>query len=232
MQHQILYRPSYAMAVITLQPGERIDVEAGSMVAMTQGMQIKTMLNGNASGFFGKIFNFFVALARKLLGGETMMINRFSPPPGQPGQVYVAPAMTGDIMQYRLQPGRTILIQASSYLASMGNVQIGLKWGGLRTLFGGEGLFLLKARGDGELWLNSYGAIYEIDVNGSYVVDTGHIVAFEDSLQFKIRRVGGWKSTFFSGEGLVCEFHGTGKLWIQTRNLDQLVSWLRPALPA
>lgn len=232
MQHQILYKPSYAMAIVTLQPGESIDVEAGSMVAMTHGMKIKTMFNGNASGFFGKIWNFFVALSRKIFGGETMMINRYSPPEGQVGQVYVAPALTGDIIQHRVQPGRDIIIQGSSFLASVGNVKIKLKWGGLRSLFGGEGLVLLRATGDGELWVNSYGAIYEIDVNGSYIVDTGHIVAFENSLNYKIKRVGGWKSTFFSGEGLVMRFEGQGKLWIQTRNLGQLVHWLTPMLPS
>jgi uncharacterized protein (TIGR00266 family) len=231
MQHQILYKPSYAMAVVTLQAGEFIDVEAGSMVAMTHGMKIKTMLNGNASGFFGKIWNFFVALARKFLGGETMMINRYSPPEGQPGQIYVAPSVSGDIIQHRVQAGKNIIIQSSSYLASIGNVKVKLKWGGLRALFGGEGAFFLEAWGDGELWVNSYGAIYEIDVNGSYVVDTGHIVAFEDTLQFKIKKVGGWKSTLFSGEGLVCNFEGQGKLWIQTRNLGQLAAWLTPMLP-
>jgi uncharacterized protein (TIGR00266 family) len=232
MQQQILYKPSYAMAVVTLAAGESIDVESGSMVAMTHGMKIKTMLNGNASGFFGKIWNLFVAMMRKFLGGETMMINRYSPPEGQQGQIYVAPSLTGDIIQHKIQPGQTVIIQASSYLASIGDVQVKMKWGGLRALFGGEGLFLLQATGNGELWVNSYGAIYEIDVDGSYIVDTGHIVCFEDSLEFKIKRVGGWKSTLFSGEGLVCEFKGKGKLWIQTRNLGQLVSWLSPMLPA
>jgi len=232
MQQQILYKPSYAMAVVTLAANESIDVEAGSMVAMTHGMKIKTMLNGNSSGFFGKIWNFFSALAKKIMGGETMMINRYTPPPGQSGQVYVAPSLTGDIIQHKIQPGMKLIIQATSFLASVGDVKIKLKWGGLRSLFGGEGLFLLQAVGNGEIWVNSYGAIYEIDIQGSYVVDTGHIVAFEESLDFKIKKVGGWKSTFFSGEGLVCEFKGNGKLWIQTRNLGQLVTWLTPMLPA
>jgi len=232
MQHQILYKPSYAMAVVTLAANESIDVEAGSMVAMTHGMKVKTMLNGNSSGFFGKIWNFFVALMRKLLGGETMMINHYTPPEGQSGQIYVAPSLTGDIIQHKIEPGQKIIIQASSFLASVGDVKVKMKWGGFKSLFGGEGVFLLQAEGNGEVWVNSFGAIYEIDVQGSYIVDTGHIVAFQDSLDFKIRKVGGWKSTLFSGEGLVCEFHGNGKLWIQTRNLGQLVSWLTPMLPA
>lgn len=232
MQSQILYGPSYAMAVVTLAANESIDVEAGSMVAMTHGMQIKTMLNGNASGFFGRFFKFFSALFKKILGGETMMINRYTPPAGQTGQIYVAPSLTGDIIKHRIEPGKRLIIQGTSYLASVGDVKIKLKWGGLRSLFGGEGLFLLQAVGDGEVWVNSYGAIYEIDVQGSYIVDSGHIVAFEDTLNFKIKKVGGWKSTFFSGEGLVCHFHGTGKLWIQTRNLGQLAQWLTPMLPA
>jgi len=97
---------------------------------------------------------------------------------------------------------------------------------------GGEGLFLLSATGAGDLFINAYGGIREIDLNGSFIVDTGHIVAFEDSLTFNVKKVGSWKSTLFSGEGLVCEFSGKGKLWIQTRNLSALVAWLRPMLPA
>ena len=107
-----------------------------------------------------------------------------------------------------------------------------LKFGGLKTLLGGEGLFLLRASGTGNLFINAYGGIRELDLAGPFIVDTGHIVAFEESLSFNVKKVGGWKSTLLSGEGLVCEFNGKGKLWIQTRNVGAMVSWLRPMLPA
>jgi uncharacterized protein (TIGR00266 family) len=105
------------------------------------------------------------------------------------------------------------------------------KWGGARTFFGGEGLFMMKASGTGEVICNAFGAIHPVQVAGKFIVDTGHIVAFESSLTFKVKRVGGWFSTFFSGEGLVCEFTGNGTLWMQSRNPAEFGRLLGSMLP-
>jgi len=70
-----------------------------------------------------------------------------------------------------------------------------------------------------------------IDVAGQYVVDTGHIVAFTEGLQYQVGRIGGYKSLFFSGEGLVCRFTGTGRVWIQTRKLGAFSNWVYPFRP-
>ena len=92
-------------------------------------------------------------------------------------------------------------------------------------------LFLIKCSGQGDLWFNTYGAMIPIDVTGQYVVDTGHIVAFTEGLQYQIGRIGGYKSLFFSGEGLVCRFTGTGRVWIQTRKLGAFSNWIYPFRP-
>ena len=89
-------------------------------------------------------------------------------------------------------------------------------------------MFLLKASGVGDLFISSYGAVHPVQVQGTYTVDTGHIVAFQETLQYSIRKVGGLKSLFFSGEGLVCEFSGHGMLWLQTRNPTTLASFMHP----
>ena len=81
---------------------------------------------------------------------------------------------------------------------------------------------------DGDLWIASYGAIHIEQVSGSYVVDTTHIVAFDESLTYKVRSVGGMKSLFLSGEGMVCEFSGTGRVWFQTRSASSLAEFLHP----
>jgi uncharacterized protein (TIGR00266 family) len=106
-----------------------------------------------------------------------------------------------------------------------------VRFGGLRTLFGGEGLVLLECVGDGDVFVNSYGGITEVPVNGKFIVDTGHIVAFDATLDFRVRSIGGIKSFLFSGEGLVCEFSGRGTVYVQSRNLDALVGWITPLLP-
>jgi uncharacterized protein (TIGR00266 family) len=214
------------MLGVGLGPGEQVMVEAGSMVSMSADMQIDTKLN--ATG--GLIRGLIGAIGRKFLGGETMFINTFTA--GQNGgQIMIAPALSGDIIHFPLKGGG-LVIQASSFLASSPGIGIKVKFGGLKTLFGGEGLFLLGAQGQGDLFINAYGGIREIPLNGSFIVDTGHIVAFEESLTFNVKKVGGWKSTLLSGEGLVCEFNGQGKLYIQTRNVGALVGWLTPMLPA
>jgi uncharacterized protein (TIGR00266 family) len=124
-----------------------------------------------------------------------------------------------------------VYIQGSSFLCSGPGINTTTKFGGIRSLLGGEGLFLLKAEGNGDLFLSAYGAILPIHVESSYMVDTGHIIAFEDTLDYSIRRVGNWKSTIFSGEGLVTEFTGKGTVWIQTRVPSGFIRWLIRLLP-
>ncbi len=86
--------------------------------------------------------------------------------------------------------------------------------------------------GSGTVFLSSFGGIYRKELrNERFIVDTGHMVAFSEGLNFKVKRVGGLKSTLFSGEGLVAEFYGTGTLYIQTRSMDDFVGWLVPYLP-
>ncbi|MCU0431460.1 MAG: TIGR00266 family protein, partial [Cytophagaceae bacterium] len=106
------------------------------------------------------------------------------------------------------------------------DVTVDSKWQGFKGFFSGEGLFLLKCSGMGDLWFNSYGGIIPIDVTDSLVVDTGHIVAFTEGLSYRVTTLGGYKSFFFSGEGLVCKFEGQGRVWIQTRKVFPLVGFL------
>lgn len=226
MQFAIKYQPSYSLLGVQLAANEQVLVEAGSMVGMSADMAIDTKLS--VSG--GLIKGLISAVARKFLGGETMFVNIFTAGP-QGGNVLIAPALNGDIIHFPMSGG-SMMIQASSFLASHPGLNVKLKFGGLKSLFGGEGLFLMRAEGQGDLFINAYGGIRELDLNGPFIVDTGHIVAFEESLTFDVKKVGGWKSTILSGEGLVCEFNGKGKLWMQTRNVGGLVGWLRPMLPA
>jgi uncharacterized protein (TIGR00266 family) len=143
----------------------------------------------------------------------------------------LSPAMVGDVMDIELKK-RPIFVQASSFLAATPDVVVQLVWGGWSMLFSGEGAFFLKCTGKGgHLLMNSFGAIEEIEIDGAYAVDTGHLVAYQGKLEYKIRRAGGWKSTLLSGEGLVLEFTGKGRIWLQTRNMGSLISWITPQLP-
>jgi uncharacterized protein (TIGR00266 family) len=230
MQQMIKYEPSFSMLQLALAPGEVVIAEAGSMVARSSNVQMEVKLNaGKNAGFFGKLKAIMIALLRKVIGGETFFVNHFSSPQG--GFVWLAPSLSGGIKHIPLQ-NSTMMFSAGSYLASSGDIDLKMRWGGLRAILSKEGAFFVEARGTGEVWVTSYGAIEEVYCNGSYIVDNGHIVGFDSNLTFNIKSAGGGLLGFMaSGEGLVCEFQGQGRILIQTRNTSSLVSWLTPMLP-
>lgn len=220
MQYQISHKPSFSLLKLRLDSGQSIKSEAGVMVYMSSGMGVETKMG---SGFFS-------ALARKFFGGESFFFNTYTAP-SSGGEIGLAPDLPGDIVDLDLG-GKSIFVQSGSYLASDSGIQVVSKFGGIRSLLGGEGLFLLEISGIGKLFLSSYGAIVPIQVQGNYTVDTGHIVAFENSLQFKVGKAGGnWKSTLLGGEGLVANFSGNGTLWIQSRVPSSFIGWLTKLLP-
>lgn len=221
MQYQIQYSPSYSLGIISLNPGEAIQAEGGAMVSMTDTIKMTTAAQGGM----------FAGLRRSMLGGESFFINTFVAE--APGEVTIAPALPGDIVGIELQ-NQTIFVQSGSFLAATAGITTDTKWGGAKGFFSREGLFLLRCTGTGTLWASSYGAIRQIDIGpamGGYVVDTGHMVAFDETVQYNVQRVGGWKQTLFSGEGLICRLGGHGRFYLQTRSPDALIDWLVPKLP-
>jgi uncharacterized protein (TIGR00266 family) len=230
VRHEITHGPSFAMLRVDLAPGQTLIAEAGAMVARNSqvGMQVK-MNAGPGAGFFAKLKALFIALIRRYVGGETFFVNHFSAP--SPGSVWVAPTMSGQVTHRRMQ-GETLLLSTGAYLASTGNVELRLKFGGLKSLLAKEGAFFLQVSGHGDLWFTSYGGVTPIDVNGTFIVDNGHLVGYEGNLNFNIRSAGGGlMGLFASGEGLVCEFQGQGRIYIQSRNVGALVGWLTPLMP-
>ncbi len=221
MQTDILYRPSFSLAVVKLSPNEVIRTEAGAMVSMSPNLTVETQARGGVLS----------SLARSVLGGESFFINTYTAP-SEGGEITLAPALPGDIISTTLS-GSTLLVQSGSYLASSDGITVDTKWGGAKTFFGGEGLFMLRVSGSGTLIMSSYGAIHTITLapNQKYIVDTSHLVAFDEGIGYQIKAVGGLKSTLFSGEGLVVELTGPGTVAIQTRSERALLSWIIPRLP-
>ena len=218
MRHEIHNKPDFASLHVWLDNGEQIVTEAGAMMSMSGDLDLQTNMKGGLMG-----------AAKRALGGESIFMNTYTAQ--KDGQrLDVAPSAPGDIFHEPMNGG-ALMVQSGSYLCSTTGIEVDSKWGGARTFFGGEGLFMLRCSGQGDLWMSSYGAIHLVNVEGTYVVDTSHIVAFEDGLTFNVKKVGGLKSLFFSGEGLVCEFSGRGRLWIQTRNASSLAGFLHPFRP-
>ena len=224
MKTTVEFDPSYAMLTVDLNPGEIIKAEPGAMV-LQEGVEMNT--GGGGGGLFGGF--------KRMLGGESFFINTFTAEAGG-GRVSLAPSSPGDIRSFDLQPGRNIFIQSGSFLACTGNVQTDSKFQGFRGAFSGESLFFIRAfatEGAGTVFYNSYGAIKEVAVEPGkeLVVDTGHLVAFNEDVDYSIGKVGGIRSLIAGGEGLVMKFRGDGHVWIQTRNLASLADKLVPFLP-
>jgi uncharacterized protein (TIGR00266 family) len=220
MQVEISSGPAFAFGEITLPAGGAVRVEAGAM-AMTRGdVQMATSTQGG-----------FLKGLKRSFGGESFFVNDFSSATG--GVVAVAAALPGDMSLVTLDGTGALMVQSGSWIASETSVDVDAKWGGGKTFFSGEGLILLRCTGRGELLMSAYGAIrsYALAPGETMTVDTGHVVAFDETVQYAVRKAGSWKSTILGGEGLVTDFTGPGRLWLQTRSSSDLIGWIQSKLP-
>ncbi|WP_320672785.1 TIGR00266 family protein [Patulibacter defluvii] len=221
MEIAIRHAPSFAAARLTLAGGEALNAESGAMMATSAGVEVESKMRGGLKGAF----------KRGILGGESLFVSTFTAP-AQGGWVDVAARLPGDLLV--LDVDGAVNLARGAYLAAEEGVTIDAKWGGFKNLVGGEGGFLVRAEGRGQLLTAAYGAIdvLELGAGESVVVDSGHMVAYEEGVEFSLRKVtSGLIQSVKSGEGFVFEFRGPGRVWIQTRNPGQLVSWLTAELP-
>lgn len=217
MQSTQHFNPSFGMLEIKMEPGDKISSESGAMVGMDPSIVLETKARGGILS----------SLKRKVLGGESFFVNTFTCQK-ESGTLYLAPNISGSVQTHEMK-GEPVYLQSGAYLASTGDITVDAKWGGAKTFFSREGLFVLQASGTGTLYFNSFGGIHKVELsNQSYIVDTGYLVGWTSGLQHQVTKVGGLKSFFFSGEGLVCRLSGTGTVWVQTRNPDGLAAFLHP----
>lgn len=221
--YEIEHAPAYASLRLHLKPNQTVLVESGGMAAMDSGIKMKSKVKGGLMKGLGR-----------MLGGESLFLSEFTAAE-KAGDLYISPGVPGDISHYYLN-GNGLMVQSSGFVAASPTVEIDTKFQGFKGFFSGESLFLLKTTGTGDIWFSSYGAIVEIPVAGDYVVDTGYIVAFEDTLSYSVEMLGGLsfkglRTGILGGEGLVCRFRGEGRLWVQSRKLTTLINFLNPFRP-
>lgn len=219
---EIHYQGAFALAVVSLQPDQAISAEAGAMVSMSANIDLESQMKG---GVFGAL--------KRAVGGESAFVSTFTSR-GGPGEVTFAPGSPGDIAGIEMS-NQTFMVQSSSYLAGDTSLVVDTKFGGAKSFFGGEGLFVLQVSGAGLLLVSSFGAIHRktLRPGEKYVVDTGHLVAWEGHMQYNLRKAAaGFFKSVLSGEGMVAEFNGPGEILIQTRNLAAFAGLLKRYLPA
>src|ERR1700704_435819 len=220
-RYEVQHQPAFSLAVLSLQPEQSIMAEAGAMVSMSANVELQSQMKG---GLLGAL--------KRAAGGESAFVSTFTAR-GGPGEVTLAPGTPGDIAAIEMN-NQSFFVQSSSYLAGDAGLNVDTKWGGAKTFFSGEGLFVLLVQGQGLLLVSSFGAIHRktLQPGERYVVDTGHLVAWEGTTQYTLRKAAaGFFRSMVSGEGIVAEFSGPGEILIQTRNLAALAGLLKPFFP-
>jgi uncharacterized protein (TIGR00266 family) len=221
MNVTIKHQPAYSLAVVALGANETIKVEPGAMVSHSDGLTTETKAEG---GFLGGL--------KRMVAGESFFQNTWKAP-AQGGEITLAPSLPGDMITLQIA-GAEFLLRSGAYVASEIGVTMDASWGGAKGFFGSGGLILLKVSGSGKVVAATYGAIEErtLAPGQRYIVDTGHIVGFDATVQFAVQKSGGWKSTILGGEGLVCQLTGPGRVLMQSRSEEAFLGWLLPKIPS
>lgn len=215
MQFEIHGNPDYGDLEVQLAAGDTILTESGAMNRMSGRLSVGSQLMGGL----------FRSLIRKVLGGESLFLAEYSATGA--ASLGFSPKLPGTILHRKLN-GDSFFLTGGSFLACTPGVDLNMRFGGVKAFFSKEGAFFIECTGTGDVFYNSYGAVVEREVDGNLIVDNGHLVAWEPSLDYEIKTVGGLKQTLFSGEGLVMKFRGKGKILLQSRHLGGVVNWLRP----
>jgi len=222
MEVSLRQNPSFSVARLGLSGGEAVRVESGGMMAMSPDVNLSAKAEGGV----------LKSLKRAALGGESLFVSTYTAPAGG-GFVDVAARLPGDITSYTVSEPTALFISRGCWLANESSVELDTKWGGFRNLFGSEGGFILRAGGAGKVVFACYGALEEwnLAAGEKVTVDSGHMVAYEGSVSMSVRKAtGGVVQMFKSGEGLVLDFEGPGRLWVQTRNPNELLGWISATL--
>lgn len=219
MEYQIKYSPAYALLEVSLDPKEVIVAESGAMVYMSPQIAVKTRKREKKS--------LWKSIKTTVLGAESFFVNEYIAEKG-PGKVGFVPAPVGDIKPFEVKAGKGFILQKSAYVASTIDVHLDTEWQGFKKGLFGQSLFMLKVSGEGQLFVNAFGAIDHHSLKGgeSLIVDNFHLVAFDDTCKYDVKKFGGLKSTILGGEGLVTEIKGPGEVYIQTKNIREFTDWL------
>ncbi len=215
MKLKIEGKPVFAYANIELEPGETLFAEPDAMSSMSADLDMNSQFNGG----------FLIGLIKKFFGGESLFINQFKNNTNQTLNLYLTQATPGDVVVKELN-GESYCLQHGAYIASEKEVKLGVKWAGIGSFLGGEGLFKLVVSGYGKVIFGAYGGIVEKEINGEFIVDSGHLVAYEPNMTLSAQLSGGIFSSLLGGEGLVTRVNGKGKIYLQTRNLSSLAKWI------
>ena len=213
------------VAICSLEPGESMITERGSMAWMSPNMKMETTSGGGVGKALGRMF-----------AGETLFQNRYTAM-GGPGTIAFASSFPGSILPFTITPGQGMIVQKSGFLASEAGVSLSvyLQRKFSSGLFGGEGFIMQRLSGEGIAFIEIDGHVKEYDLAAgeSLIVDTGYLAAMTESCSMEIVTVPGVKNMLFGGEGIFnTVVKGPGKIYLQTLPISAVAGSLRPFFPA
>lgn len=215
---------SFPIVICTLQKGETMKDESGAMAFMTSGVKMDTSTGGGLLKGLGRA-----------LAGDSLFLNFFTAE-SDGEQVGFSSYTPGKIIPLKLDETKSIIGQKSSFLAAEETIDINVYFKknlGV-GLFGGEGFILQKFTGNGMVFLEIDGEVIErkLEPGEKIYIDSGHIAAMDESVDFDIERVKGAKNMLFGGEGLfLATITGPGRVWIQTMPISKLAEAIIPYIP-
>jgi uncharacterized protein (TIGR00266 family) len=224
MDIDVQERGAFGWALVKLSPGERFVSEAGALFRISDNIDFDVTTKSRGSGGF-------LSGIKRMLASESFFFSTYTCA-DTPGEVGLAPTLQGEVRLIECDGRSNWLTTGGSYLGSTEDLEIDTQFQGIKGMLSGESLSFLSIQGQGHLLVNAFGQITEIDVEDALTVDTGHVVAFEDSLEYSVSKAGGsWIQSFLTGEGLVLKFSGRGKIYVQSHNPTEFGQTLGPMLP-
>jgi len=213
------------VARLHLKSGQEVYAEAGRMVYKTANVQWDTRMTGATLG------EKLLGALRRTFTGESLFVTYFHA--NGDGEVGFAGNYPGKIQVFDLAPGESILAQRDAFLCAQPSVQLTIAL--VKKLgvgfFGGEGFILERLTGPGAVFIHAGGDFVEFDLQPGETlqVDTGCIVAFQESVNYDIQLAGGIKTAIFGGEGLfLATLTGPGKVIVQSMTLQKMRRELAP----
>lgn len=212
------------VVICKLQAGEAVFTESGGMGWMTPNMEMSTNMEGGLLG----------GLARKL-SGESLFMTTYTCRSGV-GTIAFPSSFPGNILEFNLQTGQSIICQKKAFLCAERSVQLQIHF--RRNigsgLFGGEGFIMQRITGPGKAFLEIDGSVVKqtLQRGEALRVDPGHVAAVTPSVSMDITMVKGIKNMFFGGEGLfLADLSGPGEVWLQTMPVQNVARSIIPFLP-
>jgi uncharacterized protein (TIGR00266 family) len=223
---------------IELDPGESAVAEAGALMYKDATVNMDTVFgDGSSSGQGGGLMDKLMSAGKRVITGESLFTTVFTHSGQGKAHVSFAAPYPGTVMAMKLsEHGGRLICQKDSFLAGARGVSLGIFFQKkiLTGLFGGEGFIMQKLEGDGWVFVHAGGTVVERELKAGerLDVDTGCVVAFHDSVDMDIRRVGGIKSMFFGGEGMfLASLTGPGKVWLQSLPFSRMAGRMLAAAP-